>query len=252
MRINRTVAMLSIFALALFIGAGVWFALPDDKTSPAVSAAEIADAADGEIKSISASLAEGQIFYYKIENFQTERHGMLGPNQYPKNVILDTWLKVGSDGRISESVTTMSSMDGDLLQHAIGTDSTITQTDVASGSVLQFNLASDTTTLNEWLRESAARPQDLLQGDDYKFVRRDTLGGETSVVFEREIEAGSPMDGVQLPARKVRLEFVEDDPLVNRETRLVQDSTMTYAVSESASTLEYKVLPAGTDMPTFP
>ena len=252
MKINRTVAVLGGFALALFIGVGVWLALPDDGTQPVASAAEIVEVADGEIGAISASISEGQIFYYKMESFQTARHGMLGPNQYPTNVVLDTWLKVGSDGRISESVATMRSTDGDLLQYAIGSGSNITQTDVASGSSMQFDLASDTTTLNEWLRQSAVRPQKLLEGDDYEFVERDTLGGETSVVFERQIGAGSPADGVQSPARKIRLEFVEDDPLLSREAHLSQDSTMAYVVSESSSTVEYEVLPVGTEMPTLP
>ena len=169
-----------------------------------------------------------------------------------KDTEYETWLKVGSDGRISESVTTMKSTGDDLLQYAVRTGSTITQTDVASGSVFEFTLAPDTTKLNEWLRASAARPQRLLQEDEYEFVGRGSMDGKASVIFEYEYEAGSPMEGVRVPAGRVRLEFVEADPLLNREIHYAESPAGTDQVLESVETVEYEVLPADSEMPTLP
>lgn len=67
----------------------------------------------------------------------------------------------------------------------------------------------------------------------------------TSVIFEYEYDAGSPGDGVQVSAGKVTLEFVETDPLLNRETHFLVDDCRT-------ETVEYKTLKAGSTLPTFP
>lgn len=252
MNANRTVAIFSIVAVALFIGAGAWFALSQNGMSPVVSAAEVVDITEGRIMAVSSTLTNGRILYYKTESFRTSRPGPTGPNQYPQTVFYESWLKVGADGRISESVTTMKSAEDALLQHAVGKGSTITQTDVESGSVFEFALAPDATTLNEWLRDSAARPQELLKDGEFEFVGRGTMNGKASVIFEYEYEAGSPMEGVQVPAGKVRLEFVEADPLLNREIHYAPDPTGTNQVSESVQTVEYEVLEADSKMPRFP
>lgn len=252
MSASRTVAIFGIVALTLLVGAGVWFALSQNRMSPMVSASEIVDTTEGEVTVMAASLADGQILYYQTESYQANRPGPLGPDQYPQTVIYETWLKVGSDGRISESVTTMKSTGDDLLQYAVGTGATITQTDVASGSVFEFTLAPDTTKLNEWLRASAARPQRLLQEDEYECVGRGSMDGKASVIFEYEYEAGSPVEGVRVPAGRVRLEFVEADPLLNREIHYAESPAGTDQVLESVETVEYQVLPADSEMPTLP
>ncbi|MCY4558851.1 MAG: hypothetical protein OXF79_21220 [Chloroflexi bacterium] len=252
MKINKTVAILGIAVLALMIGAGAWFALFQNSETQVANASGIIHAMTDDVDAISGSLTSGQIFYYKTESYMTDRHGTSGLNQYPSNVVYETWLQVGSNGLIDNSVTTMSDPDGTLLQYAIGTGSTIVQTDVATRDVIELELAPTSTTLNEWLQASAARPQQLLSDDDYDFVGRGTMGKATSVIFEYEYESHTHADGTRNPSGKVKLEFVESDPLLNSETHYLTGSNSVEALVESNETVDYKILKSGSQMPTFP
>ena len=252
MKINKTIAVIGIAALALTIGASAWFALFRDRETPVANASDIIHAITNDVDAITSSLTNGQIFYYKTESYMADRHGGSALNQYPSNVVFETWLQVDSSGLIDNSVTTMRDTDGTLLQYAIGTDSSIVQTDVATGDVFEFELAPTSTTLNEWLQASAARPQQLLSDNHYEFVGRGKMGKATSVIFEYEHDSYTRADGAKSPAGKVKLEFVESDPLLNRETHYVIGSDSVEALVESNETVGYKTLKSGSQMPTFP
>ena len=252
MKFNNTITIFGIAVLVLMIGAGAWFALVQNRETQVANASDIIHAITDDVNAINGALTSGQIFYYKTESYMTDQHGTSALNQYPSNVVYETWLQVGSSGLIDNFVTTMSDTDGTLLQYAIGTDSTIVQTDVATGDVIELELAPTSTTLNEWLQASAARPQQLLSDDDYDFVGRGTMGEATSVIFEYEHESHTHSEGTRSPAGKVKLEFVESDPLLNRETHYLTDSNSVEALVESNETVDYKTLKSGSQMPTFP
>jgi len=235
MSAKRTIAILGAAALVLLSGAGAWFILSRGEASPPVSTFEMVDNLYDEIALIGATLTDGRIFYYKTENFRADCLEELSSDQCLKDAVYQRWIKVGLGGRVSKSVTAMKSAEGDLLQYAVGNGSTITHTVVASGEVFEFDVASGAMTLDDWLQAIVARPQELLQEDDYEFVGRGTMGGKVSVIF-RQVPAGA------------QLEFVEADPLLNRVTHYAGIDV----VSKSVEVVEYAVLDVGASMPTFP
>ena len=252
MRLTKATAICSVATLALLIGFGVWFVVSQSGEPTTVRASELVDTIQSDVADISVALTNGQIFYYKTESFQTERAGPQGPTQYPSHVVFETWLKIDSSGLISNSATSMRDTDGTLLQYAIGNGSTLTQTDAETGDSFVFDLAPDATTLNEWLQASTTRPQQLLTDDDYEFVGRGKKGDANTVIFEYEYNAGVPTDGTSVAAGKVKLEFVEADPLLNSETHYVVGDSGGETMTETIATVEYQVLEEGSAMPTFP
>ena len=252
MRSRRAAAALVIVAVAVLAGAGAWLGVPQVGQDPAGGGAEIARLTEGEIAGLGETLNEGRIVYLKAADYKEKRVGPQGPGQYPQQVVLETWLQVGSDGLISRSMTTMKTVDGELIQYASGNHRIITQTDVKTGDVFEFELAPDTTTLYDWLKMSAARPQRLLNDEDFEYAGRGRLNGLESVIFEDHYGADGHEDGVAFQAPRIRLEFVEADPLLNRETHYTTRIDGTEAIVSWTETVEYKILESGATMPTVP
>ncbi len=252
MKVRHGTILFGAPVLIAIAGVGIWFGMSQAGRWSAVSAAEIAEFTESRIVGLGQSITSGQIFHFKSKDYQAGRLGPEGPGQYPDDVVFETWLRVDNDGHITESVTTMRNTEGDLLQYAVRDGDSITQTDVNTGTVFEFDLAPDTTTLVEWMQTIAARPQELARDEDAEFVGRGTLGNATSVIFEYEHEGGALNDGSAAPAGVIRLEYVEADPLLNRQTHYLVDAASNRTAIQWAQTIEYQVLPKDTQMPTFP
>ncbi len=226
--------MLVVVAAALSLAAWLAFAWFDEG-KPALQ----------EKDELVGSLTPGRIMYIKWEEFQDPRITFCGPD-HPERMIGESWEEVGADGLFS-GVAVSWGPDGQLLTYMEITSGEVEYTDVATGHRMYYGSPKPSAEGHAGWVESIWELPTFLEEDGYVFKGGSELNGHASLMYERTLEPpyGDAIENIS------RMEFVEDQPILFRESLFdVMEEGERKLVSEHTF-LEYRVLPEGSVVPTI-
>lgn len=242
---RRTWALITLVLMFATVGAG--FALGYLSSGGNVTAEGLSASADDKKQRLLDGLKNGQILYWKTDEFQKGRPGP-GPSELPERLITETWLTQGEDGRLGSVVGISRDTKGNAVIHGDYKDGQSTTRYLDSGEEIIHPTAHD-ATVEDWLDGVWDRVQSGFGKED-ESKRRGTVNGMESVIFEWQYARNEeqPESG---HVRK-RVEMVIDDPLLAREATFDADESGVETLVLDFAVTEYRLLPAGSEMPDGP
>ena len=180
------------------------------------------------------SLTDGSVLYQKLTYY--------APNARTKNVLEESWSRIGKDTEVVEVVGKVYDAEsGKLVSTSVARDRTNTFTDVIRGESMVTPFPP--YKLSGWLSRFWTYPQRLENEGGYTSQGRGSLAGKDSRIYSKTETIPS---GHGLPERTIRreVEVVSDEPSLHRTSTY---DTSGVKISESAW-IEYSVL-SGDQMP---
>ena len=105
--------------------------------------------------------------------------------------------------------------------------------------------------MEDWVEEIWDRIHSGI-GPDGQSKSSGTLNGKASVVYELRTNPGANPGGPVPHELRRRLELVKDDPLLTRKSLYEVDEAGVETLVREHIIIEYKLLPAGSTMPSAP
>ena len=241
---NNILAWLALTVVFAIMGAGAALGLLSYGN---VTAQELSASAADKKTELLAGLSNGQILYWKMEEYKRDRHGSW-ESGVPDGFVTENWMTQQDDGSLEESVSISRYDTGAVVRYGTYKGGRAVTTYVAADEEIVINVTAhgsiETWFDGLWGRVDAGFER---QGES---ASRVTVDGEEKALFEWDY--GHDEERPDLGYKKRRIEIIVDDPLLRRY--------MTYKVDESgAETLigvqaitEYALLPVGSAMPTAP
>ena len=185
-----------------------------------------------------------RILYWKMDEFQKDR-----PLNLQDRFITEAWLAQDEEGRLGSTVGISGDLEGNVVIYWYYANGQATTVYLGSEEEDIVQAISPDVMVQDWLDGIWGRVQSGF-GRDGESESRKVVDGKETVVFEwQHVRDEDRPEHGQL---KRRIEMVINDPLLVRE--------LTYEVDESgAETLvldfavtEYRLLPAGSEIPDAP
>ncbi len=227
-------------------GLAVWLSITYFSGGSAVTAAELSDRAEQEKQALIDSVAEGRVLYIKFEDYDRDRIG-LGPSDYPKAVIQESWTTVGLGGAFEETIGTTRSLDGELIGHSHLEDGVLVYSDLIADAYEEFEVEGYWGSIDTFTA-SWGLPK-FVDERGFRFVDRGELSGWDTLVYELARPAESPSNVRNGLRRFSRLEFVEDRPILMRESSYGVEDDGEEVLLRSTALVQYEVLPLGSAPP---
>ena len=242
MRAKQLIAggLILVLAAVVWIGATQLGGNPSPAPAPAPEVVEVATTSEQNKQSLLIGIAAGQPLYYKVLKYQKDPLGPGGPGSYPSTTISENWFVAGDDGQISDAVATLRTTEGVLLGYNKLVDGALVYTDIQTGD--EFVLNHDFSgALSSIVDSFWALPQSL-QNRGVAVKEQGTLSERASLIYEKQQSNG----------RLRRTELVENAPMLYKESIYDGASAVQSALRWENAIVEYRLLPAGTDLPTVP
>ena len=189
---------------------------------------------------------EGGLLYIKSEDYTLDR---IGFSEVPDTVILETWMGTNDKGLITTMVSTMSTVDGVVVQHGRLDGSRITSTDVGTGRIFGHNV-SGAESLANWLDGVWQRPA-TIPGRGFTDKGKGTYKAMSSRIYEQVMDTPEAIGDQRPGTTLTRIEIVESSPLFLRQWTIQEDASGERVVLRSNELVEVTLLPAGSAPPSF-
>ena len=213
---------------------------PTPTPTPTVTPTPTATTSEQNKQSLLTGIAAGQPLYYKVLKYQKDPLGPGGSGSYPSTTISENWFVAGDDGQISDAVATLRTQAGVLLGYSKLINGALVYTDIQTGE--EFVLNHDFSgTLSSIVDSFWALPQSL-QNRGVAVKEQGTLSERASLIYEKQQSNG----------RLRRTELVENAQMLYKESIYDGASAVQSALRWENALVEYKLLPAGTALPTVP
>ncbi len=260
--IHRT--SIGVFLLAAAIGLLGLVVFDMLRTDP-VSADVIMQRAEKEKQRLLDGIAEGRILYLRSETYQ-KRDPLLPTNiawVYPERRTGETWMAADADGNMTIYTGVIRNLDGEALAYSQLENGQRVATWVATGERQAAARYSGQDTLAPWVKGMFSMDS-WLSGREFSRVGSGSLDGQQSAVFEMQSTTTSnftpeqiremhiPED--QLRGKLVHIlkrEFIEDKPLILRSSLWEQNDAGGRTLFEEFKIVEYRLLPANTQIGPF-
>ena len=223
--------------LILVLAAVVWIGVSQLGGSNPATVAEVVSSVEQNKQSLLDGIAAGQPLYYKVEKYQRDPIGPAGPGTYPNTTISENWFVPGEDGRITNVAGTLRNLQGELLGYSQLVNGVLTYTDIGTGMTMDMAAHDYSVTLESVVEWFWALPQ-ALQSRGYAVKEPGTLNQRESLIYERATDG-----------RLIRVEVVEDAPILFKESHYEGDTAVQDALTSESTFVEYKLLPVGRALP---
>ena len=241
-----TLRITGLAALSLLVGLIIVAVVFNVSGNQPVSAAQLLAAGEAAKQELIDGTSEGKLLYIKSEDYYLDR---IGFSEVPDNVILETWMGVNDEGLITTMVSTMSTVDGIVVQHGQLDGTRVTITDVGTGRVFGHNV-SGLESLANWLDGVWQRPA-TIPGRGFTDKGEGTYKEMSSQIYERPSEIPEAFRDQFPGTTVVRIEIVESAPLFLRQSTIREDASGERVVLKSNELVEATLLPAGSAPPSF-
>ena len=257
---NARIVAIGTSILVVFMAALVMAAIVS-RSDPA-SAAAIAQRAELEKQGILSAMTQGQILYFKAEEYKKVDPSIPAhlPWVHPERIVIEIWMAEDPAGVATVYSGTTRTTDGTLLAYSELRGDQDVSTWVATGDQYIRPYAYTPNQLSGWVRGMWALQSSLL-AEGVSRSGSGTLDGQASAIFETEVKTSPNLTPAemremhispdQLPApvtHIIRQEFVEEKPLLLRSTMWERDGSGTKTLLSDYRVLQYKLLPAGTEI----
>ena len=232
--------------VALLFGLAAWLSISYFTGGTPATAAELSDRAEQEKQALIDSVTEGQVLYIKFEDYGRDRIG-LGPSDYPKSVIQESWTTVGLGGAFEKTIGTTRSLDGELIGHSHLEDGVLVYSDLIADAYEEFEVGGYWGSIDTFT--SAWGLPNFVDERGFRFVDRGELSGWDTLVYELARPAESTSNVPNGLRRFNRLEFVEDRPILMRQSSYEVEDDGEEVLLRSTALVQYEVLPLGSAPP---
>ena len=230
--------------------------------SDPVSASVIAQRAEQEKQAVLSAMAQGQILYFKAEEYKKPNPGIPAhlPWAHPERIVIEIWMAEDPTGAATVYSGTTRTTDGRLLSYSELRGNQDVSTWVATGEQIIQPYDYTPNQLSGWVKGMWGLENSLLSNGHGR-IGSGALSGQTSAIFEREVETSPNFTPAEmremhispdrLPALVThvnRQEFVEEKPMILRSRKWERDGSGTKTLLWDYQVLEYKLLPAGTEI----
>ena len=229
----------------------------------------LTDKALEEKQRLLDGIAEGQVIYLRKEQYTRSRPQNVSPEPdsvwtLPQHILVESWIAADENGQIATYSTTGRSIEGELLIYSTIENGRTVFRNLATGKQESIP-ASREIKLESWLEGMWSSRRRLL-GRGFEFVGTGWLNGMRTAILEEELErttsSNRPADQrerMQIPSYQwyttrttaQRLEFPLDKPILFRMTQWEMDEAGKRTLTHDFRTLEYKLLPADTQIGPF-
>ncbi len=243
----------------------LWLAVFDMLRTDPVGATVIAQRAEQEKQRLLDGIAGGQILYLKSETYQ-KRDPLLPTNVagvFPEYRTGETWMAADADGNMTIYTSVVRNLDGVALGYSQLENGQRVATWVATGERQAAVGYSGQDTLAPWVKGMFSMDS-WLSNREFSRVGSGSLDGRKSAIFEMQSTTTSnftpeqiremhiPKD--QLPPQRVHIlkrEFIEEKPLLWWSTSWEVDDAGERTLLEGHRIVEYRLLPANTQIGPF-
>ena len=255
-----SIVLASVLALLLL--------LPDSGTDTA-SLVGLTDEALKEKQRLLDGMAGGQILNLREEHYTKSRSQTLSPDpdsisSLPEHIRAEMWMAADEDGQITTYTWVGRSLEGELLMHSTLENGHTVIRNLATGEQESLPARSD-LRIESWLEGKWSLSR-RLSDMGFEFVGSGWVDGLRTAIFEQELEHTADLnrpadqrDRLQIPSyqwrttRTVvqRLEIPLDRPILYRTTQWEMDETGERSLTLDFRAVEYRLLPADTQIGPF-
>lgn len=245
-RLNKkTWALIALILVFAALGAGAGLGVLSHNGN--VTAHELSASADSKKTELLNGLANGQILYWKMEEYEEDRHGSWESN-VPDRLVTENWITQRMDGGLKESVSISRDVAGTAVRYGTYMDGRAVTTYVDSEEEIVINISAH-GKIATWFDGMWGRV-DSGYDREGESTSRVTVDGKEKAIFKWEYAKDENQP--ELGHKRRKIEMVVSDPLLRRYTSYKVDPSGTETLISDLAITEYRLLPVGSKMPSVP
>ena len=241
-----TLRITGLAALSLLVGLIIVAVVFNVSGNQPVSAAQLLAEGEAAKQDLIDGTSEGRLLYIKSEDYYLDR---IGFSELPDTVILETWFGTDDEGLITTAVSTMSTVDGVVVQHSRLVGNRLVHTDVGTGRTFESPVGGAESLAN-WLDGVWQRPA-TIPGRGFTDKGEGTYKELRSRIYEKVMDIPEALRDQYPGTTLTRIEIVESSPLLLRQWTIREDASGERVVLKSNELVEATLLPAGSAPPSF-